>query len=101
MRNLQINEQIKKVAFAFSNARNVSAQEAAYRILGLSLYVSNFTTVRIPSGLPENRVRVPKSRRQLQALDDNDKNVFLANIVNRYSVRPSQLEIMCLAEFAM
>lgn len=35
MRNHGINEQVKKIAYAFSNARNISAQEAAYRILGL------------------------------------------------------------------
>ena len=81
MRNQQINQQMKKVAFAFSNARNVSAQEAAYRILSLPLYSSNITTVWIPSGLPENRIRVLKSKDQLQALDDDDENVFSANII--------------------
>ncbi|WAR30905.1 PIF1-like protein [Mya arenaria] len=100
-RNLQVNEQMKKVAFAFSNARTVSAQEAAYRVLGLPLYVSNFTTVWIPSGLPENRIRILKSKQQLNALDDDDENVFSTNIIDRYAARPSDLKQMCLAEFAM
>ena len=45
LKDLRINEQMRKVAYAFSNARNVSAQEAAYRILSLPLHKSNFTTL--------------------------------------------------------
>ena len=39
MQNQNVSQQMKKVAYAFSNARNVSAQEAAYRILSLPLHV--------------------------------------------------------------
>ena len=40
MQNQNVSQQMKKVAYAFSNARNVSAQEAAYRILSLPLQTS-------------------------------------------------------------
>ncbi|WAR10801.1 LOW QUALITY PROTEIN: hypothetical protein MAR_035877 [Mya arenaria] len=92
IQNLQINEQMKKVAFAFSNARNVSPQEAAYIILGLPLYVSNFTTVWIPYVLPENRIRILKPNEQLNAMKEDDENVFSANIIDRFSARPSQIK---------
>ncbi|XP_053378668.1 uncharacterized protein LOC128548229 [Mercenaria mercenaria] len=102
MKSLNIKEQMKKAAFSFANARNVSAQEAAYRILGLPLYVSNFTTVWIPSGFPEKRIRILKPNQFLQSLDDDDEYIFCTNIIDRYSARPAeQLEHMCLAEFAM
>ena len=91
----------EKVAYAFSNARNVSAQEAAYRILSLPLHKFNFTTVWFPSGFPENRIRIVKPKEQLNALHDEDENVFAPNIIDRYAARPRKMCDITLAEFAM
>ena len=56
MGEIDVKQRMKKVAYCFLNAREVSAQEAVYRVLGLPLYRSNFQTVFIPTDLPQNRV---------------------------------------------
>lgn len=92
---------MKKVAYVFSNARNVSAQEVAYRILGLPLHFSNFTNIWIPSGFPETRIRILKAKEKLQTLNDDKEDIFATNIIDRYSARPSEVQQLCLADFAM
>lgn len=101
LKDLRINEPMRKVAYAFSNARNVSAQEAAYRILSLPLHKFNFTTVWFPSGFPENRIRIVKPKEQLNALHDEDENVFAPNIIDRFAARPRKMCDITLAEFVV
>ena len=84
-----IREQMKKCGQTFLNARSVSVQEAAYRLLGLPLYKSNFDSVSIPSGLPEERVRLLKSLNTLDNLDDDDENVFVADLLE--NMLPDQI----------
>lgn len=74
---------MKKVAYALSNPRNVFTHIwIAYVILKLPLCKSNFSTVCLPSGFPENRIRILKPKEQLDALDDEYEDVFAANIVD-------------------
>ena len=101
LKDLNIKQQMRKVASTFTNARNVSAQEASYRILGLPLHMSNFKIVWIPSGFPEKRIRIIKPKHLLESLDETDEDVFCSKIIDRYSARPTQVQHMCLAEFAM
>ena len=101
MSNLAISKQMSKVADAFANSRAVSAQEAVYRLLGLPLYQSNFKTVWIPTGYPERRVRILKSQTQLASMEDDEPDIFLPNLLERYAARPAALNEMCLAEFSM
>ncbi|WAR11596.1 PIF1-like protein, partial [Mya arenaria] len=95
-----IKEQMKKCGQAFLNSRSVTAQEAAYRALGLPLYKSNFSTVWIPTGLPSQRISLLKPSYVLQRLDDMDNDVFVSGIADKYSKRPGVLEMWCLAQFA-
>ena len=101
MRNLNISKQMNKVADAFASSRNVSAQEAVYRLLGLPLYVSNFKTVWIPTGFPHQRVRILKTQALITAMEDDEPDIFVANLLDRYAARPAVLDSLCLAEFAM
>ena len=48
----------------------------------------------------EQRVILPNSQ-QLSELSDDDENVFATSVNDRYSVRPQQLKLMCLAKFAV
>ena len=101
MKNLNISKQMNKVADAFASSRNVSAQEAVYRLLGLPLYVSNFKTVWIPTGFPHQRVRILKTQALITAMEDDEPDIFVANLLDRYTARPAVLDSLCLAEFAM
>lgn len=101
MRNVHISKQMNKVADAFANSRAVSAQEAVYRLLGVPLYYSSFKTVWIPTGYPQQRIRILKSQSQLAAMEDDEPDIFLSNLLDRYAARPVALADLCLAEFAM
>ena len=44
---------------------------------------------------------MPKSRAQLAQMEDDDANVFATSLIDRYAVRPNELQNMCLATFAV
>ncbi|XP_060577549.1 uncharacterized protein LOC132734725 [Ruditapes philippinarum] len=95
-----IKDQMKKCGQAFLNSRSVTAQEAAYRALGLPLHKSNFTSVWVPTGLPSERISLLKPTFVLQNLEEGDNDVFVSGISDKYSKRPANLENWCLAQFA-
>ena len=50
---------------------------------------------------PKNdRIAVLKDSSSLQNLEDEDTNVFQKSLIDRYQHRPTELQSMCLAEFA-
>ena len=40
-------------------------------------------------------------QKQLSQLSDDDKNVFATSVIDRYSARPQELKLMCLAKLAV
>ena len=52
---------------------------------------------------PEKRVRVAKSKPELDELPDDSTDIYKSNIIERYIIRPSTIpavDNLCLAEFA-
>ena len=94
-----LKAQMKKVGSAFLTHREVSAQEAAYRILSLPMKQLSRTVVFVDTNPRSDRVAVLKDYDALKELDD-DPNVFHKSLIDRYVHRPQSLESMCLAEFA-
>lgn len=41
-----------------------------------------------------------KSQEEIEALDDDSTDIFMSNIIERYSDRPNVVDKLCLAEFA-
>lgn len=76
MRYHGVNEQMKKVAYAFSNARNISAQEQHIESLDF-LYTNQISQLYgfVVVFLKTESILKPKE--QLDALDDEDEDVFL------------------------
>ncbi|GFR05982.1 ATP-dependent DNA helicase [Trichonephila clavata] len=70
-----LKECLVSVANQFINSAEISAQEAAWSILELPM-------------------------KYLKQLDSNSRDVYELNIIDRYVVRPNQLENVCLANFA-
>ena len=95
-----LKAQMKKVGSAFLTHREVSAQEAAYRILSLPMKQLSRTVVFVDTNPRSDRVAVLKDYDALKELDDDDPNVFHKSLIDRYVHRPQSLESMCLAEFA-
>ena len=90
---------MKAVAKKFLTHREVSAQEAVYRLLSLPLTKGSRQVIFIPTDLPENRTRLFKPMKFIETLDDDDPNVFQISILDRYEARPVSVEDLCLAEF--
>ena len=85
---------------AFLTHREVSAQEAAYRLLSLPMKQLSRCVVFVDTNLKKERIAVLKDKNTLDQLDDDDTNVFQKSLIDRYQHRPTQLQSMCLAEFA-
>ena len=90
---------MKAVAKKFLTHREVSAQEAVYRLLSLPLTKGSRQVIFIPTDLPENRTRLFKPMKLIETLEDDDPDVFQMSILDRYEARPVCLEELCLAEF--
>ena len=98
--NTTLVEQMRHIGNKFLNAVEISAQEAAYIALQLSLRRSSRSTVYLNTGLPHERVRLLKTCQEIENMDDEDTNIDSSNILDRYSSREKGLERTCLAEWA-
>ena len=90
---------MKSIAKKFLTHREVSAQEAVYRLMSLPLSKGSREVVFIATDLPENRTRLMKPIKIIKNLEDDDTDVFQAGYLERYPMRPAIVEDMCLAEF--
>ena len=97
--HLGAKQSMRSVAQKFLTHREVSAQEAVYRLLSLPLSQGSRQVVFVDTDLQENRTRMFKPMNILKQLDDDDPDVFLQSIIDRYPARPNQLEEMCFSEF--
>jgi len=95
-----VKTQLKKVGSVFLTHREVSAQEAVFRLLGLTMLSCSIKRVFVPTDLPQNRVRILKASKHLETLDPDSEDVYMTGLVQRYAARPPSLNNMCLADFA-
>ncbi|XP_034322352.2 uncharacterized protein [Magallana gigas] len=107
--NLSAKQTIKKIGSAYLNHREVSAQEAVYRVCNLKMKECSRKVVFIPVG--ENPTRLSKPLSQLKRkqrsqsnefeCDEDEEDIWMTNIVERYENRPQTdyFNQMCLAEF--
>ena len=95
-----VREQMNEMTKVFTGKREVSIQEAAYRVLSLPLYYKSKKVVFISPHLEEKRDRVPKSVMEISKMEDEEEDIYETSIHDRYEARPKKLESMCLADFA-
>lgn len=107
--NMSAKQTIKKIGSAYLNHREVSAQEAVYRVCNLKMKESSRKVVFIPVG--ENPTRLSKPLAQLKSNrkskpenyegDDDEEDIWMTNIIERFENRPQTDTFinMCLAEF--
>ena len=94
-----IQSQLRQLGSVFLDHREVSAQEAVYRILSLPLKQLSRKVLFINTDFKKDRVGIFKKAEVLAALDDGDENISQTSLIDRYAARPPMLEDMCLAEF--
>ena len=99
-KDIDIRTKLKKLGSVFLNNREVSSQEAAMRILSIPMKKISRTVTFINTDPLSNRTAILKPKAALEAMNDDDEDIFQSNIVLRYALRPEKLENMCLASFA-
>ena len=102
--NMNIRDGLRKIGAAFLSTREVSSQECVYRCMP-ELWLRKIfpATVFISTDLAHKRVRVTKTKQELEDLDDESTDIFKCNIIERYSIRPTSIpsvDNLCLAQFA-
>ena len=93
-------QQLNKLGSVFLTNREVSAQEAVYRVLSIPLRRCSRSVVFINTDNKESRDALLLPFSQLQKLDDDNEDVYCKNVIDRYAARPKHCEDMCLAQFA-
>ena len=94
-----VQDQMKKVLSTFANKREVSIHEAVKRVLSQWLFKKSRTVINVSNHPAEERHRMPKSDFELAGKEDDDEDVFMASVHDRYAARPDEMENVCLAEF--
>ena len=99
--NMNIRDGLKKIGAAFLSTREVSAQECVYRSMP-ELWLRKIfpKTVFVSTDFPEKRLRVTKTQEELNELEDDSTDIYKSNIIERYSIRATNVNKLCLATFA-
>ena len=99
-RTEELKMQMRKVGSVFLTHREVSAHESVYRILSLPMKQLSRSVVFVDTNCRCEKIAVLKDSNALKDLHDDDTNVFQKSVIDRYEHRPSELQSICLAEFA-
>ena len=87
----ELKTQLKKVSSAFLSHREVSTQEAVYRIRSLLMKQLSRSVEFVNTNPKNERIAVLKNNDSLSELNDDDTNVFQKSLIDRYQHRPQQL----------
>ena len=96
-----VREQMREITKAFVGKREVSIQESVFRVLSIPLCKKTRAVVFVSTTPEGSRDKAPKPIHEIQQMADDDENVFLSSIHDRYEARPESVENMCLADFAV
>lgn len=99
--NQDAKQAMKALGNVYLHNRELSAQEAVYRITSMPLKRCSRKVVFIPTGEFPIRMSLPLHVLQQQAKqgDTNEKNLWMISSTDRYRNRPNQLQNVCLASF--
>ncbi|KAK3933134.1 Halomucin [Frankliniella fusca] len=98
--NENLRKSLTKLSNAFYNNSELSIQEACYNILQIPLSRSSEECIFIPTFPAKDRVRMVKSHRKLEQLDEESTDMFESGLLEHYINRPDSLKDECLAHFA-
>ena len=79
----ELKMQMRKVGSAFLTHREVSAQEAVYRILSLPMKQLSRSVVFVDTNPKHERIAMLKDSNALKDLADDDTNVFQKSLINQ------------------
>ena len=96
-----IAKQLKKIGSAFLGHRVIGAPESVMKLDSMWLIRKSRKITFVTSNYKEQRVSIPKSKEKLKNVEDDDEDIFMTSIHDRYAARPNELNNLCLAKFAV
>ena len=100
LRRVAVVKTSRRLGSVFLNHRELSAQEAVYRILSLPLKMLSRKVVFVNTSPKQERVSLLKHADQLANLETDSEDIYQTSLIDRYAARPDSLNNICLAEFA-
>ena len=97
--NSNTKQQVRDIGNKYLNSVHVSAQEAVYIILQLSIHKSSREVIFNTSPLAE-RVELLKSMSEIEEMEDECEEIHLGGILKRYTECPASLKSATLADWA-
>ena len=100
--NLDNYQQMKSVAHAYSSKRECSVQESVYHIMPELWLRKMFPgVIYANSNLPEKRIKMILSEKEIAELPDDSTDLYKRNMIDHYIDKPSLeiIENLCFAEF--
>ena len=97
--NHDIRQQLRLIA-KFLNAVELSAQEAAYILLQLSMKRSSRQVIFVTTNSPDDRVVLLKLHYIIKNMKDDDEDSVPSNLITRYQNIPNTMENETFAEYA-
>ena len=94
--NCDAQQAMKKIGGAYFRQREVSAQEAAYRVCGLHLNEASRKVQFVPVGDNQVRMSLPLNVIKMKANQLNDQNIWMPSLYDKYKARPITPEFDCL-----
>ena len=98
--NNNIKQQVRDIGSKFLNKVEISAQEAVYIVLQLPLKKASRKIIFINMSPPNERVELLKEISDINEMDDDCKEIYTGDLLNRYCKRPAKLENLTLADWA-
>ena len=97
--NMDIKKQVRHIGNKFLNSVEVSAQEACYLLLQMSLTKGTRDVQFLNTSPPSERVFLLKQQSKLEELGPDSTDISCDKIIQRYSKRPKALQNWCFADY--
>lgn len=97
---LDIKQRVRHIGNKFLNHVEISAQEAVFLVLQMSLRRASRQFVFINTSPPEDRTIHLKPLHYIHQLPDGSTDIACMGLIKKYAARPKVLETYCLADFA-
>ena len=101
--NQPLTQQLRAYVNKFTNAAEISAQEAVCHLLSIDMVKASESCVFINTSPPKERVAMKKSLaelKKLHALNKDSTDVASTGLIDHYVNRPNNMETLTLADFA-
>ena len=76
----------------FLESEFLGAPDSAMRVLSMWLMKKSRKVVQVNTSMRAEWVSLPKTKKQLSQLHDDDEDVFATSLIDRYAARPSCLD---------